>query len=155
MYYDPYDYEIGYRNVQPGAGNPQQAVFLANLIRAINGEYSAIACYEQIARRAPSPQFRDIIMEIRDDEIRHFQTFSGFYTNITGTRPQPKINEPCPPTYTGGLEFGVKDEQNTVDFYRKIANSVQDPVMKMAFEDAAKDEQHHAVWFLYLLMKVR
>ncbi|MEK5340315.1 ferritin-like domain-containing protein [Weizmannia sp. FSL W8-1119] len=154
MFVHPFDNHAGLRNTQPDVGN-QQAVWLAHLIRAINGEYSAIACYEQIARRAPSAEARNIIMEIRDDEIRHFQTFSQFYTNLTGRRPQSQISEACPSTYKGGLEFAVKDEQNTVDFYRELARSANSPAMKQAFLEAAKDEQHHAVWFLYLLINIR
>ncbi|WP_018664130.1 ferritin-like domain-containing protein [Heyndrickxia acidiproducens] len=142
-HYNPTDF----RNAQPDTG------FIANLTKAINGEYSAVTCYEQIARKAPTAEFRNIIMEIRDDELRHFHTFSRLYTSMTGTHPQPKITEPCPQTYRGGLEFGVKDEQNTVDFYRDIAESVQDPTIKNAFDLASRDEQHHAVWFLYLLTK--
>lgn len=119
--------------------------------RAINGEYSAIACYQQLAKMAPTQAERNQILEIREDERRHFKAFSGIYTTLTGKQPTPEIIEECPDTYKGGLEASFKDEQETVDFYLDIADSTQAIVIKETFRRAAADEQNHAVWFLYFL----
>ncbi|GAA0133481.1 ferritin-like domain-containing protein [Paenibacillus sp. YSY-4.3] len=124
---------------------------IADIERAINGEYSAIACYEQLAGMAPNEEERNRILEIRKDEIRHFQTFSQIYTSLTGRRPVPHITEKCPSEYSAGLHFAFKDEQETVDFYLDVADKATDPNIKERFKRAAADEQNHAVWFLYLI----
>ncbi|MCT8137053.1 ferritin-like domain-containing protein [Anaerobacillus sp. CMMVII] len=124
---------------------------IADITKAINGEYSAIACYQQLARMAPTQEARDQILEIRNDEIRHFQVFSEIYTTLTGGQLTPQITEECPSDYRSGLVTSFKDEQETTDFYLDIAEKLTDPTMKEHFKRASADEQNHAVWFLYFL----
>ncbi len=124
-----------------------------DILKAINGQYSAIACYTKLAKIAPSEEERKQILEIRKDEIDHYQAFCQIYAAITGTRPKPQITEPCPARYKDGLEFAFKDEQKTVDFYLDIAEKAQDPYIREKFKRAAADEQNHAVWFLYYFNK--
>ncbi|WP_134703630.1 ferritin-like domain-containing protein [Ammoniphilus sp. YIM 78166] len=120
-------------------------------MKAINGEFSAIHCYAEIARNASNPLEKSQIQEIRKDEIRHFQEFSRIYFSLTGRQPTPQITEACPKTYKEGLRAAFKDEQETVDFYLDIADKTQDQYIKERFKRAASDEQNHAVWFLYFL----
>jgi rubrerythrin len=126
---------------------------VSDIERAINGEYSAIQCYANIARMAPTEQVRNQILEIRKDEQKHFQQFVQIYTSLTGRQPQPKIVEECPNNYREGLEFALLDEQKTVDFYLDIADETNNQFIKEVFRRAAADEQNHAVWFLYYLFK--
>ena len=44
---------------------------LNSISKAINGEYTAIACYELLANQAPNAEIKNRILEIRNDEIRH------------------------------------------------------------------------------------
>ncbi|WP_433618809.1 ferritin-like domain-containing protein [Paenibacillus cellulositrophicus] len=124
---------------------------LNDITKAINGEYSAIACYEGLARLAPTDDARKQILEIRQDEIKHLNVFSQIYTAMTGKQPTPQIVESCPSDYRAGLNFAFKDEQDTVDFYQEIADKAINPQIKEAFKRASTDEQNHAVWFLYFL----
>ncbi|MFT0803576.1 ferritin-like domain-containing protein [Bacillus swezeyi] len=121
--------------------------------KAINGEHSAVICYQKLAQMAEDPFAKKQILEIRQDEIRHFNTFLRFYMSLTGRKPDIKITEPCPDQYRAGLEFALKDEQETVDFYLDIADDAKDKSIQQAFKRAAADEQNHAVWFLYFLTK--
>lgn len=123
--------------------------------KAINGEYSAIHCYANLARMASNEVERNRILEIRKDEIRHLQQFEQIYTSLTGRKPHPKVVEQCPNTYLGGLEFALQDEQKTVDFYMEIADDAGNQQIKETFRRAAADEQNHAVWFLYYFTKHR
>ena len=125
-----------------------------NISKAINGQYSAIACYTKLAEIAPSEEERKQILEIRKDEINHYQVFCQIYFAITGNQPNPQITEACPTSYTDGLQFAFKDEQNTVDFYLDIAEKAEDPYIREKFKRAAADEQNHAVWFLYYYTKL-
>jgi rubrerythrin len=128
---------------------PGTDLLTQDILKAINGQYSAIACYTRLAEIAPNEEERKQILEIRKDEIAHYQTFTQIYIALTGSQPTPQITEACPPNYMDGLQFALKDEQETVDFYLDIADKAQDPYIKKSFKRAAADEQNHAVWFLY------
>ncbi|RJS62320.1 ferritin-like domain-containing protein [Bacillus sp. PK3_68] len=128
---------------------------IANVEKAINGEYTAIQCYAKLAEMAPSKGVKKQILEIRRDEKRHFQQFMQMYIQLTGRQPQPQLLERCPNKYIKGLEFALKDEQETVDFYLDIADEAPSQYIKETFRRAAADEQNHAVWFLYYFVKGR
>ena len=131
----------------------RQQDLIHKLEQAINGEYSAIQCYEKLAKMAPNGTERKQILEIREDEMKHFQVFSQIYINLTGYQPTPKVTETCPDSYKAGLEFALVDEQKTVDFYLETADGAADRSVRKAFRRAAADEQNHAVWFLYYMVK--
>lgn len=126
---------------------------IPDIERAINGEYSAIACYERLASLAPTEEIRNQILEIRKDEMRHFAAFSQIYTSLTLKHPTPRIVEGCPSEYIAGIHFAFRDEQETVDSYMEISDRASDPHIKEQFKRAAADEQNHAVWFLYFIIQ--
>lgn len=128
---------------------------IADITKAINGEYSAIQCYQKLAHMAPTQKEKEQILEIRKDEIKHYQHFTQLYVAMTGKQPKVEITEECPNTYKIGLEFALIDEQNTVDFYLDVSDKATDVTIKNAFKRAAADEQNHAVWFLYYFTKHR
>lgn len=135
--------------------NRQTNKLISNIEKAINGEYSAIHCYTKLAELASSEGVRKQILEIRQDEVKHFQQFVQIYGSLTGRQPEPKVSEKCPNTYLNGLEFALKDEQQTVDFYLEISDEATNQFVKDAFRRAASDEQNHAVWFLYYFVKAK
>jgi rubrerythrin len=120
---------------------------------AINAEYSAVACYEKLAKMAPTQDERDRILEIQKDEKRHLAEFSRIYTNLKGRQPSYQISEECPDNYESGIVFAFKDEQVAVDSYLDISDKAQDITIKDRFRRAASDEQNHAVWFLFFIQK--
>ncbi|WP_231734810.1 ferritin-like domain-containing protein [Bacillus sp. FJAT-29937] len=128
---------------------------LNDIQKAINAEYSAIACYEKLARMAPTQNERNKILEIQKDEKRHLEEFSRIFTNLTGRPPSYQIIEECPDNYRAGMEFAFKDEQEAVDFYLDISDKTQDITIKDRFRRAASDEQNHAVWFLFFFKKFK
>jgi rubrerythrin len=127
------------------------SALITDIAKAINGQFSATACYEQLAKMAPNEGEGNQVFEIREDEIRHFQVFSQIYTSLSGRQPSPQLVEQCPSDYYTGLNFAFKDEQETVDFYLDIAEKANDPFIKEQFRRASADEQNHAVWFLYFI----
>lgn len=124
---------------------------LNDILKAIDGEFTAIGCYELLANQARSNEIKKRILEIRDDEIRHYETFWHLYISLTGKQPSPKFTSQCPADYNSGILAAFIDEQETVDFYHNIARSANNPVIREAFTQAAADEQNHAVWFLYFM----
>lgn len=130
---------------------PNDIQFINDIQKAINAEYSAVACYEKLAKMAPTKDEKNRILEIQKDEKRHLEEFSKIYINLTGRKPSYQIIEECPDKFRAGIEFAFKDEQEAVDFYLDIADKAQDPIVKERFRRAAADEQNHAVWFLFFL----
>lgn len=130
---------------------PANTDLIANIDKAINGEYRAIHCYQQLADLISNAEIKNRILEIRKDELRHLQLFSHIYVSLTGMAPRPRMTEPCSPDRRSGLPASFKDEQETVDFYHQIARDSNNPIVKEAFTQAAADEQNHAVWFLYFM----
>ncbi|TDL30694.1 DUF2202 domain-containing protein [Jeotgalibacillus sp. S-D1] len=152
MYFNQYStYQNQYFNEYFRINNDRQLI--DDIQKAINAEYSAIACYEKLAKIAPTENERNKILNIQTDEKRHLEEFSRIYTNLTGMQPTYKVTEECPDNYREGIEFAYKDEQEAVDFYLDIADKSQDAVLINRFRRAAADEQNHAVWFLYFLHK--
>ncbi|GAJ41208.1 ferritin-like domain-containing protein [Saccharococcus caldoxylosilyticus] len=146
----PYLYNFADPNRQSSI---QSDKLIRDIEKAINGQYSAIQCYAKLAKMAPTDRERVQILEIRNDEIKHYQRFTQIYVNLTGMQPDVKVTEECPNTYVEGLEYALKDEQKTVDFYLDIADETNNPYIKEVFRRAAADEQNHAVWFLYYFIK--
>lgn len=133
---------------------PGSDSLVQDILKAINGQYSAIACYTSLAEKAPTEEERKQILEIRKDEISHYKAFSQIFVAMTGAQPNPRIIETCPTNYKDGVEFALKDEQATVDFYLDIAEKAHEPYTRETFRRAAADEQNHAVWFLYFFTKL-
>ena len=111
----------------------------------------AIHCYEKLAKQTSNADIKNRILEIRNDEIRHYHMFSQIYVTLTGKQPSPQLTEPCPDNFKSGLLASFKDEQETVDFYHQVARKTDNPMIKEAFTQASADEQNHAVWFLYFM----
>ncbi len=118
-----------------------------NLMKALQGEYNAIVEYEHLAGQAPNESIRNRILEIRNDEKRHYQMFAYLLKHWFGQdfHPQPVKTTT---SYKEGVLNAIIDEQETVDFYHDLAEQINDPHAKMMIMRAAADEQNHAVWFL-------
>lgn len=132
---------------------PNDNLLVNDIQKAINAEYSAVGCYEKLAKMAPTNEEKNKIFEIQNDEKRHLEEFSEIYTNLTGRKPSYQIIEECPDEYRAGMEFAFKDEQEAVDFYLDIADQAKEQFIKERFRRTAADEQNHAIWFLYFFQK--
>lgn len=131
---------------------PQDLPLLQDIAKAINGEYEAVVCYTRLAEQAPNAEERQRLLEIRQDESRHYRVFKEIFTRLTG-QEAPLTRPSCPDTYRQGLEAAVQDELETVDFYLGIADTAEYPLIRQEFFRAALDEQNHAGWFNYFLIK--
>lgn len=128
-----------------------QSDLINDLVKTLNGEYHAIYFYEYLANCSPTEEIRDRILEIRKDEMQHYASFSYIYTCLTGTQPAPHFTGQFPKTFHEGVHAAFIDEQETAEFYRKVANETQDCFIRDTFLQASLDEQNHAVWFLYFM----
>lgn len=69
MYYGYYDY--------PPYDMRQNTRIISDLEKAINGEYSAIQCYEKLAQRAKTPEAKKSFKKyarMKSDTINYFQS---------------------------------------------------------------------------------
>ncbi|WP_231877318.1 ferritin-like domain-containing protein [Bhargavaea cecembensis] len=130
-----------------------ESSMIRNLEKAIDGEYQAIYCYEYLANQAPDEDIRQRIMEIRSDEMRHYERFWNVYYSLTNKEYEPKLNEKCPSTYSAGVLAAFLDEQKATEFYLRSMREASAAEVRNAFDSAARDEQNHAVWYLYYLME--
>ncbi|MHA6488293.1 ferritin family protein [Bacillus cabrialesii] len=129
----------------------EDPVLIRNLKKAINGEFSAVQCCRKLAELARRDEIRKQIEDIRRAEMRHLREFSTLYEAITGQHIMPKQTGESPDNFTRGLNAAFIDEQETVHFYLRAAEETSNIKAKGLFTRAARDEQHHAVWFLYYL----
>lgn len=130
------------------SGGDDFAQFLEKLEKAIDKEHTAIHCYDKMANNAPSHQEKQRILEIRQDELNHFDQFSYIYESYTGKRHNPKLVEECHDDYADMLKVAFENEQEAVDDYLEMSDLPLQSHIRRAFRRAAADEQNHAVWFL-------
>ncbi len=140
----PIPYNGYYRPSNPSS-------FISDIQQAINAEYSAISCYDHLAKMAPNSKQITKILEIQNDEKRHLKDFTTIYVNLTGQKPTYTITETCPKNYRDGIDFAFNDEQESVDFYLDMADRAPAANIQETFKRAAADEQNHAIWFLYFM----
>lgn len=146
MYYD-YRYPFsrqGFRNT-----------LADDVLKAINGEFNAIQCYNKLVKIVPTEKEKEVIGEIISDENNHLEKFTQIYYNLTGRQPEISKTNDCPRGAKEIFDFAFEDEQKTTEFYLDIADQFDDPKVKEVFTRASADEQNHAVWFLYFLTKTR
>ena len=131
--------------------SPPERSSFPDLMKVINGEFTAIQYYQHLANLAPNETIKQRILEIRADEEAHFKQFVHLFVCLMGYYPTPQITENMPTDFKSGVLHSFFDEQQTNEFYRHIATSCPEPVIKHLFFETAADEQNHAVWFLYFL----
>ena len=60
-------------------------MLIKDLVKSINGEYSAVICYSILAEKAPTAEIRRRIEHIREEEVRHMHAFFTVYVNYRKT----------------------------------------------------------------------
>lgn len=130
-------------------GNHSDSIFRENqnliqdINKAINNEFSAIHYYTRLAELAPNEQFRQGVLDVRQDEIRHFSRFSRSFLELTGHFPNISLKVDLPESFKKGIQHSIKDEKGTVPFYKEIASKITNPQIQNRFLRAAADEQRH------------
>ncbi|XJZ27999.1 ferritin family protein [Bacillota bacterium Lsc_1132] len=141
MYYQPFSYEPNeYEGRQP------QKV-LREIAKAINDELQAVQYYTRLAELAPNNQFRQAVLAIRQDEIKHLHWFSRVYQELSGKYPPITLGVELPGSFKRGVRDSIKDEQEAAPFYRRIAAQISNQQISQRFLRAANDEQRHAQIF--------
>ncbi|WML43175.1 ferritin-like domain-containing protein [Neobacillus sp. PS3-40] len=143
MYYQPYFDQEGFEYRQ----NRQ---LLKQISKAMNDEFQAVQYYTRLAELAPNKQTRQAILGIRQDEIKHFHWFAKGYLDLSGKYPPLTLGVALPSSFKRGVRDSLKDEQETVPFYRNLASQITDQQFKERILKAADDEHQHAQIFSQL-----
>ncbi|WP_257985551.1 ferritin-like domain-containing protein [Bacillus sp. V5-8f] len=100
--------------------------FISNIAKAIDGEFSAIQCYNKLVKMVPTEKEKSVITEIIKDENNHLDNFTQIYYSLTGRQPDISKSHECPTRLKDILEYSFEDEQESVDSYMDIAYSTDD-----------------------------
>ena len=128
---------------------------LKSIQEAITGEAEDRMFYQYLIENAPSEEDKEIIMGIRDDEIRHFSLFRQVYYQLTGQMlpPPQDVTFEKPVSYCEGVKRALKGEQNAVRKYRRILYALQDRVQINILTGIITDEIRHGILYSYLYSK--
>lgn len=125
--------------------------FLDHLEKIVNAEHHAIQIYGKLLELTQNKMFRNIIENIRNDEKRHFQTFSEIYTQLTHGKQAVLTDATLPKSFINGVDDSVKDELEDSKFYQDTAQVTTNEPIRRHLMNASHDEQRHATWFMYIL----
>lgn len=135
---------------------PENLVNALKLIQeAVAGEREDRAFYSFLMDNAPDEEEKNIISEIRDNEIGHYNLFHQIYFEVTGESvPNRKEAEFTPPvTYCQGLKRALLGEQNAVQKYRQIMYAMQTREHINMMLEIITDELRHGILYNYLYSK--
>lgn len=128
---------------------------LSLIQQAVAGEYEDRMLYAYLIENAPSEEDKQLIAEIRDNEIDHFNLFRQLYFTITGdVIPQQQVGEfTAPGTYCEGLRNALLSEQSALQKYRNILYAMQPGVQTNVLMEIMTDEIRHGNLYSYLYAK--
>lgn len=167
MYYDPYEICEGDRDpiriaqgpmhMRPGPGgmgpgSMWQGDFdlIDEISESIILEAQAYNFYERLIGLAATPQQRQIILSIQQDEARHYHWFTMLLRRLGGQQPRIPPGK-LPTTFRAGVRRAIQNELEGAAFYEEIASQATGRPVQMRFMHASRDEQRHAVWFQNML----
>ena len=130
-------------------------VALALMQQEVADEYEDRMLYAFLIENAPSEEDRQLIEEIRDNEIDHFNLLRQLYFSITGrVIPQQQNGEfTVPKTYCEGVKNALLSEDSAVQKYRRILYAMQPGVQTNVMLEILTDEIRHGNLYSYLYAK--
>lgn len=124
---------------------------IEDVSRAIIAEVHAYNFYQRLAQLTPNEQFRQIILSIQRDEMKHYHWFTMILRMMGGQQPQIPPGE-LPRDFKEGVQKAIQDELDASSFYQGISSRATTHHVQMHFMHASHDEQRHATWLQNILM---
>lgn len=140
--YDDYGDMLDYSEQSFGYDEPYSWLEQA-LLSSIKGERSGVAEYSRLARMAPSPEIREIIQGIANDERKHERMFTENYQRLFGREPWVTPEPPSMTSFEEGVMEAIQDEMKDAAKYRDLYLRTRDPRTRTAFFIAMIDELRH------------
>lgn len=135
--------EYFYYDQDPYGYYRQNQKLIQDIGKAVQDEFNAIHYYTKLAELTTNTEFRNLILRVRQDEIKHFHRFAKIYTDLTKKYPHITLNHTLPTSFKQGIRESIRDEQETVPFYRSIAARLSNQKHKNTVMQAANDEARH------------
>lgn len=109
--------------------------------------------YTTLINQAMTDEEREIISNIRNDEIKHNKLLRNVYRNLTNiTLPEAKAVDEIPAlTYTENLRKAFMGESAAASKYRHILNNMPDRANYNILMEIMVDELRHASKYNYLM----
>ncbi len=119
---------------------------------SVDGEKEDEMFYDYLISIAPTPDEKDIIMEIRNDEKKHNVYFRQIYKDLTGDTIQPNGNVifEKPESYIAGIKKALFGELKAVEKYRTIREVMPNRYYRDLLFEIITDELKHAAKYNYL-----
>ncbi|TCT16286.1 rubrerythrin [Natranaerovirga pectinivora] len=110
--------------------------------------------YNFLLRESPDEAQRDLILDIRNDEIKHIEMFKSIYSEFTGeTIEVPEVLDFVEPlTFLEGIQIALLDELESLEQYRDIRAGLDDRYHRDILFEIITDELEHADKLNYLII---
>ncbi len=121
--------------------------------QAVKGETQDRLFYQYLLDNAPAMLDKEIITEIRDNEIKHAKMFRQIYFELTGktVKPDENVTFEKPKTYCDGLRGALMGETNAVKKYRRILAAMKNRKHINMMVEIITDELRHASLYNLLI----
>ncbi len=121
--------------------------------QAVKGETQDKLFYQYLLDNAPAMLDKEIITEIRDNEIKHAKMFRQIYFEHTGktVKPDENVTFEKPKTYCDGLRGALMGETNAVKKYRRILAAMKNRKHINMMVEIITDELRHASLYNLLI----
>ncbi len=124
----------------------------AIMLKAMQGEYDAIAYYKQLSELAPNEEFKRMIAHFAEDEATHLEMSTQLYTRLFKNRPQLEQQKtPTIVNFEEGLKQAFHDETDAYETYRNIYLDNMSPAVRNLYFKTMTDENEHALKIVYML----
>lgn len=119
----------------------------------INAELGDSELYKELAKIAPNPTQKQLLMEFSEDEAAHAEDFKKIYRVLTGRAYYPTVKPVVlEGTYEDILRDRVLDESGDFRKYgEQYISTCNNDMLKNAYYRARTDENVHALRLLYML----
>lgn len=140
-----------YRNEEPPYRTLEEALRLVK--KAVQGEKEDEIFYSFLISEAPTKEEKDIISDIRDDEMNHNKMFREIYYYFTGEElpRNTKADFKEPENYVEGLKRALFGELAAMERYRIIRAGLPSEYYRDMVFEILTDELKHADKYNYLL----
>jgi rubrerythrin len=132
---------------------PQNLNNALELIKgAVEGEREDELFYNYLISLAPTHEVKEIIVGIRDDEMKHNKMFRTIYYQLTNQVLTQALmsNFVTPKSFCEGITRALKGELAAVQRYRQILFAMQNRIHINMITEIITDELRHANLYNYL-----